>query len=51
VFKHLSVPQFDAKNPRHRELAALVEQAHAEHDQAKRQVLLAKISDLGSKLL
>ena len=51
VFKHLSVPRFDVQNPQHRELATLVRQAHTEHDRSKRQVLLARISDLGCSLL
>ncbi|HHQ4798875.1 TPA: Eco57I restriction-modification methylase domain-containing protein [Aeromonas veronii] len=51
IFKHLSVPQFEANNSQHCELVELAEQAHAEHDQFKRQALLAKISDLGNRLL
>lgn len=43
VFKHLNVPAYDPLNPAHGALAVLVEQAHAEHDDKLRSVILQAI--------
>lgn len=51
IFKHMSLPQFDKSNKDHVKLVRLVKKAHAERDDAKRDVLLDQISDLGNRLL
>ncbi|MDR6855303.1 Eco57I restriction-modification methylase domain-containing protein [Variovorax guangxiensis] len=38
VFKHMTLPEFDAGNPAHVKLASLVAKAHSEHDPDKRAV-------------
>jgi hypothetical protein len=51
VFKHLSLPQFDSENPVHLELSSLVEQAHQEHDSARRKQLVPAIEAAADRVL
>lgn len=43
VFKHMRLPKFDPKDKTHKELAALVEKAHKQHDKEKRTVLVTQV--------
>jgi hypothetical protein len=51
VFKHMNLPEYDAKNTAHAALSKLVEKAHGEHDKKKRVVLVAQIEKDGEALL
>ena len=51
IFKHLSIPQYDSKNPRHVELMKLSSAAHAASSKEKRSKLLAKISTKAESIL
>ncbi|MDQ0676553.1 hypothetical protein QFZ36_004179, partial [Pseudarthrobacter siccitolerans] len=51
VFKHLSVPEFDAENPVHLRLSSLVEKAHQEHDSVRRKQLIPDIEAAADRVL
>lgn len=51
IFKHMTLPQFDAENPDHQYLARVVKMAHAEHDAPARQILVSEASSVGERLL
>lgn len=51
VFKHMSLPEYEPANAHHCGLAALVENAHSEHDKIKRAALVAKIEVAGEAIL
>lgn len=51
VFKHMSLPEYEPANAHHCGLAALVEDAHSEHDKIKRAALVAKIEVAGEAIL
>lgn len=51
VFKHMQLPEFDAVNVAHLELAAMVENAHIKHDAAKRAALVRRIESDGEAIL
>lgn len=51
VFKHMSLPEYEPANAHHCGLAALVENAHSEHDKIKRAALVAKIEMAGEAIL
>jgi hypothetical protein len=43
IFKHVSLPEYDASLAEHNALAELVKQAHQEHDSKKRANIVAKV--------
>ncbi|MHA7062874.1 hypothetical protein [Azospirillum argentinense] len=51
VFKHLDLPAYDATRSMHRELSQLVEDAHREADDAKRQLAVAAAVALADRIL
>jgi len=51
VFKHMNLPEYDAKNPAHVALSALVEKTHGEHNSVKRSLLLAQVEKDGDAVL
>lgn len=51
VFKHMRVPQFNSDDPKHCELASLVEAAHNEHDAEARSKLVSLIEKRGENIL
>lgn len=51
VFKHTKLPEYDARNASHQQLASYVEQAHAEHNPTKRAVLLDQVEQAGALIL
>jgi len=51
VFKHMNLPEYDAKNAAHVALSKLVEKSHNEHDAAKRTRLVAKVEKDGEIVL
>ena len=51
VFKHMNLPEYDAKNPAHVELATLVEKTHCEHNHIKRALLLAQVEKDGEAVI
>jgi len=46
IFKHMRLPEFDPKNPKHIELATKVESAHVEADEVVRRGLVEEICKL-----
>ncbi len=44
IFKHLSLPQFEGKNPTHRKIASLCQQAHETSTSTERGKLLDKMN-------
>ena len=51
VFKHMRLPEYDKGNGEHTALAKLVEQAHSQHNPAKRAALVSQIEADGEGLL
>lgn len=51
VFKHMTLPEFDKADASHVAFAKLVEQAHSQHDAAKRAELVSKIGVDGEAIL
>lgn len=51
VFKHMDVPEYSSKNPRHSAFAKLVETAHVEHDSKKRAAIIQRIEKQGEIIL
>jgi hypothetical protein len=51
IFKHVSLPRFDAGNAAHLQLAASVEQAHSQHDSAVRAKTVAHVRLAAAKLI
>ena len=51
VFKHTTIPEFDAADTTHRAFSALVEKAHGEHDAAKRAKLIREIEAKGGTII
>jgi len=51
VFKHMTLPEFNANLKGHLSLASLVEKAHREHDVSKRKILVSKIEADGEAVL
>jgi hypothetical protein len=47
VFKHMNVPEYDAKNAAHVALSKLVEKSHNEHNAAKRACLVTQVETDG----
>jgi hypothetical protein len=50
IFKHMRLPEFDAKNKDHLKLAKLVETAHGQHDPIKRKSTVYQASVAADKL-
>ena len=51
VFKHMSLPEYDAMDAAHVALSKLVEKSHNEHDAVKRAQLVAKVGKDGEVVL
>jgi len=51
IFKHVSLPCFDADNADHIDLAKLVKQAHTQHDSTVRAKTVAKVRTAAEKLI
>lgn len=51
VFKHMNLPEYNAKDSVHVTLSKLVEKCHGEHDPKKRALLVAKIEKDGESVL
>ena len=51
VFKHMTLPEFNAKNACHVSFAVLVESSHEEHDLARRAILVSQIEQDGEAIL
>jgi len=51
IFKHVNLPVFDALNADHLMLAALVRQAHQEHDDHKRANIVARVRTVATQLI
>lgn len=51
VFKHMNLPEYDAKNADHVALSKLVEKTHDEHDVKKRALLVGKVEKDGEDIL
>jgi SAM-dependent methyltransferase len=51
IFKHLNLPQYDANNLAHIALSILVKQAHGEHNDKKRALLVTQIEREGENVL
>lgn len=51
IFKHLSIPKFDANKPAHKQLSAASKQAHAATSKKVRQDALADLNGLAEKIL
>lgn len=51
VFKHLSLPEYNASNNDHETLAILVEQAHNTHDKEARNIVLEQVFSLAENIL
>ena len=51
IFKHMRLPEFDAKKKAHVKLAQLVETAHGQHEPAERQKTVEKARAVADKLM
>lgn len=51
IFKHMQVPEFDANNVDHQQLAGLVETAHRTHDAERRAAIVTNVRALSNKLM
>lgn len=51
VFKHMNLPEYDAKNPAHVALSKLAEESHIEHDAARRAPLVTRVEKDGEAIL
>lgn len=51
VFKHMNLPEYNAKDTAHVALSKLVEKTHGEHDAKKRALLVAQIEKDGETVL
>lgn len=51
IFKHVSLPEYDAESEKHKALALLVKQAHQEDDSEKRSSIVAKIRADAAKII
>jgi hypothetical protein len=51
VFKHLSLPEYDATNIKHKRLSELVEKAHETHDKKSRNTLLEQVFSIAEGIL
>jgi len=51
IFKHVSLPKFDASNALHVALARLVRQAHQKHDAGKRAKIVTKVRAAAARLI
>lgn len=51
MFKHISLPRFDAGDAEHIKLAELVKQAHGQHDGAVRAKTVVKVRLAAAKLI
>ena len=51
IFKHVSLPRFDASHAAHRQLAGLVKQAHGQHDAEVRAKTVAKVRRAAAQLI
>jgi hypothetical protein len=51
IFKHVSLPRFDATDSAHLQLAELVRQAHGQHDTAVRAKTVAQVRAAAAKLI
>jgi hypothetical protein len=51
VFKHMNLPEYDAKNPAHIALSILVEKTHGVHNAEKRALLLAQVGKGGEAVI
>ncbi len=51
VFKHMTLPEFNAANAGHVSFAVLVEISHEEHDLARRAILVSQIEQDGEAIL
>ena len=51
IFKHVSLPEYDADSEEHKALALLVKQAHQEDDPKKRANIVAKIRSDAAKII
>ena len=51
VFKHMQLPEYDKNNKAHKIFAALVEQAHQEHDKKLRIKTIKTVKDKGEKII
>ncbi len=51
VFKHMSLPEYDETDIDHLDLATLVEQAHNEHNQVNRAVIVSNVEVTGEVIL
>ena len=51
VFKHMSLPEYDQSNKKHKQISKLVESIHKEHNPEKRIPLIKKAGKLGEDIL
>ena len=51
IFKHVSLPRFDAKDTAHIKLAELVKQAHGQHDGAIRERTVVNVRLAAARLI
>lgn len=51
LFKHMSLPEYDPVDTQHVQLSELVREAHAERDDALREVLISQISEIGNNII
>ena len=51
IFKHVSLPEYDASLAEHKALAELVKQAHQEHDSKKRANIVAKVRAAAAEII
>ena len=51
MFKHMSLPAFDAGNPQHVQVAQLSLQAHQTYDTAARAAVVAQIEPLNAAII
>lgn len=51
IFKHVSLPAFDASSTEHKALADLVQQAHQKHDSSARARIVEKVRSTAAKII
>lgn len=51
IFKHMRLPRFNTKEAKHLNLARMVEQAHAEHNSAKREAIVSQVRKSADAIL
>ena len=51
VFKHMRLPEYNPTDIQHARLAELVQAAHSENNDAIRESIISRISDLGNSII